>query len=247
MMLKPGPVDTFEVQNPVALRGAAGDAMELLEQAGSVAIIPLLLMGVAALVTRTRGSRGQERQQLKWFAFAASLMGVSFAAAFISSGVGLPAAADVFFIAGAIGLVLIPIASGLAILKYRLYDIDRIINRTLVYGTLTAVLGLGYAGLVVLLQGVLEPITRDQSYAVVGSTLAVAALFRPARARLQGFIDRRFYRARYDAARTLEEFSVRLRDEIDLDALSSELLEVVRSTMQPVHLSLWTRSPEGSK
>ncbi|MBA2312330.1 MAG: hypothetical protein H0V97_05970 [Actinobacteria bacterium] len=138
----------------------------------------------------------------------------------------------------------IPMAMGIAILKHRLYDIDKIINRTLVYGALTALLGLCYAGLVVALQGALAPLTQDQSYAVVGSTLVVAALFRPARGRVQDFIDRRFYRACYDATRTLEAFSVRLRDEIDLDTLSTELLTVVRSTMQPAHVSVWLRGPD---
>ncbi len=135
-------------------------------------------------------------------------------------------------------------AVAVAILKHRLYDIDLVINRTLVYLCLTGLLALAYLGIVVFLQRVLAPVTRDSDIAVAGSTLAVAALFRPLRARVQSFIDRRFYRSNYDAAETLGRFSSRLRDEVDLDSLSHELVAVVGSTMQPVHAALWLRSTE---
>jgi hypothetical protein len=135
---------------------------------------------------------------------------------------------------------LIPIARGAAILKHHLYDIDLIINRTLVYGGLTALLATTYFGMVVLLQRAI-PAASDSDLTIAGSTLAVAALFRPLRARLQGFIDRRFYRRKVDAQQTLESFSSRLRDDVDLDHLSADLLGVVRETMQPEHASLWLR------
>ena len=135
-------------------------------------------------------------------------------------------------------------AAGIAILRYRLYDIDRIINRTLVYGLLTAVLGLGYAGAVLVLGQLFGGVTEDPpSWAVAGATLAVAALFQPARRRIQQAVDRRFNRRNYNAAKTIERFSTRLREEVDLDTLSAELLGVVDQTMQPTKASLWLRPP----
>jgi hypothetical protein len=151
----------------------------------------------------------------------------------------------------AVGFVGIPIAIGIAILKYRLYDIDLLINRTLVYGSLTAMLALVYVGTIVLLQGLVRTLTGQESQLpIVASTLTVAALLNPLRGRMQGFIDRRFYRRKYDARKTLEAFSAQLRDETDLDALSDDLVGVVRETMQPTHVSLWLRPdtvPKGTK
>jgi hypothetical protein len=139
-------------------------------------------------------------------------------------------------------IALVPVAAGIAILRYRLYDIDRIINRTVVYGLLTALLGAVYAGAVLVLGQVFGGITAEPpSWAVAGAILAVAALFQPARRRIQAGVDRRFNRCNYDAAKTIEAFSVRLRDQIDLDTLSTELLSVVDQTMQPTTISLWLR------
>jgi len=196
----------------------------------------VIALCAAAMVIKLRRSTGEERLQRKWFSYAASLVAVAFLSFALVSPLGVePVVAFVIFVP------LLPISAGLAILKYRLYDIDVIINRTLVYGALSATLSLAYFGLVVILQQVLRPLTSQSDLAVAGSTLAVAALFRPAGSRIQALIDRRFYRAKYDAVRTLEAFSARLRDEVDLDALRSDLLTVVAHTMQPAHASLWLK------
>jgi hypothetical protein len=182
---------------------------------------------------RFRRSRAVERLQFKWFAYA----GVLVVLAILSTNV-LPTLGNLPWVA----VIALPISVGIAILRYRLYDIDRLINRTLVYGLLTAILGLVYAGAVLIFGQVFGGVTEDPpSGAVAGATLAVAALFQPARRRIQQVVDRRFNRRKYDAAKTVEAFTARLRDEIDLDTLSAELLAVADQTMQPTTAALWLR------
>jgi hypothetical protein len=244
--LVPGDIEPWNgVANPFGVSGAPGRVVATISDLLELAAIPGILLGVVALVIRMRTSRGIERQQLKWFAFSASIMGIGFALAFFFSALGNQGAADAAFITGAVGLLGIPIASGLAILRYRLYDIDVIINRALVYVVLTAVIVTAYAGGVLLFRTMLDPITGDNDVAIAASTLAVAALFGPARRRIQSFIDRRFYRSRYDAQQTLEGFAQRLRDEVDLDTLSSEILSVVSDTVRPRHASVWLAREAG--
>jgi hypothetical protein len=198
-------------------------------------------------------STSPERQQTKWVVFGIllwlvlmGLLGVPY-----SIEINRPPGSPLpwWSLAGSTGwwltLSIVPIALSIAVLRYRLYEIDLIINRTLVYGALTAMLVGMYVGSIVVLQGLLRALTGHESqFAIVASTLVVAALFNPLRRRIQGFIDRRFYRRKYDAAKTLEAFSAKLRNETDLDALSDDLVGVVRETMQPAHVGLWLREPD---
>jgi hypothetical protein len=226
--------------NPYALPGAAGDVFAGIASVSVLVYGVPALIGVAGLVVRMRGSHGVERQQLKWFAY----VGVLLLTALVVSAISLAThSLDVLGVVGwssflALSTFGLPLAIGIAILRHRLYDIDVVINRTLVYGGLTATLGATYLGLVLLL----GLTVGESDLAIALSTLAVAALFRPARARIQQAVDRRFYRRRYDAARTLEAFGGRLRDELDLDALQRELVKVVGDTVQPARASLWLRS-----
>ena len=210
---------------------------------GFLATAVLLLAAVSTFL-RFRRSRGEERQQLKWISLAGGVMAALFLAGETVPGPTL--LGDLLWAAGFVALVCIPVAAGIAVLKYRLYDIDVVINQTLVYGTLTISLATVYAASVVLLQGLLRVIAGGESQlAVVASTLAAAALFGPLRRRVQSFVDRRFYRQKYDAARTLEAFAARLRDETDLDDLTGELVDVVGRTVQPAHATLWLRETDG--
>jgi hypothetical protein len=216
----------------------------------SVVIPMLLLAGLGAVISlffRFRRARGDERQQIKWFASAAALTLVWYLV-FGQSTRGLPEA--MVALASLLVLQCIPVATGIAILRYRLYDIDLLINRTLVYGSLTLMLGLIYFGGVATTQamfGVLTGQEEQPQLAVVVSTLVIAALFMPLRRRIQSFIDRRFYRRKYDARKTLEAFSAQLRDETDLDTIGDELMNAVQETMQPAHISLWLRPDTASK
>ncbi len=209
----------------------------------------LALTAAASLLVRLIRSKGIERQQVEWFAYAVVLLAISTTLAYVVSEAmdvrWLGWISSVLVIASIVGL---PVAMSIAILRYRLYQIDSLINRTLVYGSLTAVLALVYFCTIVVFQRVLIVLTgQEPTLAVVASTLVIAALFNPLRRRIQSFIDRRFYRRKYDARKTLETFSAQLRDETDLDALSNGLVGVVRETMQPAHVSLWLRPEPASK
>jgi hypothetical protein len=240
------------VDNPFGIPGVEG-LMDVLARAGDVLAGIAFALAAASVVIRFRRSRGTERQQLKWFAYvgllAAAGLGLAMTQVLFGTQPGEDGGGTTLDIVGAVGwftalgaiVIGIPVATGMAILRHRLYDIDVVINRTLVYGALTATLLLSYLGLVLLLQLALGPITEDNGLAIAGSTLGVAALFRPLRARIQALVDRRFYRRKYDAAQTIESFGTRLRDEVELDSLSAELRSVVADTMQPAHVSLWLR------
>jgi hypothetical protein len=226
--------------NPLGLQQAEA-AFRLLATIAFPIGAMLAALSVASIVVRFRRARGVERQQLKWFAFAAVLVTLLWLV-FFAAGLERWLPPVLVHIVGEIWLGGIPAAIGIAVLRYRLYDIDRIINRTLVYGALTALLGVVYASIVLTLGQLFGGLGEDPpSWVVAGATLAVAALFQPARRRIQAVVDRRFNRRKYDAAKTVEAFSARLRDEIDLDALSAELLAVAHQTMQPTTAALWLR------
>jgi hypothetical protein len=245
----PGPLEGHPgVRNPFGLEGAPWVA-----SAGIfiLLLLPLCMLASAlSLVMRYRHSRGEEREQIKWIAFAASVVGLLYLITLVSSftysgpwgGAGTPLWLGLLQRAALASFTAVPIAVGFAVLRYRLYEIDILINRTMVYGSLTAMLIAVYFGVIVVLQRIFVLLTGQQStLAVVASTLLIAALFTPLRRRIQGFIDRRFYRKKYDARKTLESFSTKLRDETDLEALNNDLVGVVRETMQPAHVSLWLR------
>ena len=204
------------------------------------------LVAAFAMVLRLRRSRGVERQQLKWLAAAAAILPLASAAGVAGYYLGYKVVAGLAATASVLPIFL---AAGYAVLRYRLYDIDVVINRTLVYGSLTATLVALYFGGVTAIQALLVTLTGQHGLpqlAVVASTLVIAALFNPLRRRIQSFIDRRFYRSKYDARKTLEVFSGKLRDETDLEQLNAELLSVVRGTLQPEHASLWLRGSPGT-
>ena len=239
----------YKIDNPIGIEGLG--SVESLPVFG--VLTGLFFVGfagvVASVVVRFRRSRGVERQQMKWFTSAiVALVGGSVLASVVSDATGLQWLEDAGFWLSIAGIASLPVAVGIAILRYRLYEIDIIINRTLVYGPLTAILVLIYLGGVVSLQSALRTLTGQESQvAIVASTLAIATLFNPLRRRVQAFVDQYFYRRKYDARKTLEAFSVRLRDETNLKALSDDLVGVVRETMQPAHVSMWLRPETSSK
>ena len=248
--LSPGALLTHQIANPLGIGGVIGGVLQVLERVGGALLLVNLLASVASLIVRLGRARGEERQQLKWFVYAAALMVGGLAGSLVFS-TGRASSIAWFMIL--LGFMALPICTGIAILRYRLYDIDVVINRTLVYGSLTAMLAALYLGGVATAQALFRVLTGQEQQpqlAIVVSTLVIAALFNPLRRRIQGFIDRRFYRRKYDARKTLEAFSAKLRDETDLEALNSELVGVVRETMQPAYVSLWLRpetAPEGEQ
>jgi hypothetical protein len=233
----PQPLDQGLPLNPLGIQQLAG-VYELAAPTAFLLLGVLGLASVASLVVRFRRARGEERQQLKWFTYGAAVLALLLAVSAASQTLS----GRVPDLVVAAALAAPPLAIGVAVLRYRLYDIDRIINRTLVYGALTVLLAVVYAGIVLTLGQLFGGLGEDpSSWVVAAATLAVAGLFQPARRRIQAIVDRRFNRRKYDAAKTVEAFSVRLRDEVDLDALAAELLAVVDQTMQPTAASLWLR------
>jgi hypothetical protein len=234
--------------NPVGVQALSHPAWQAVRQV--VLVLAVATLGAVALAPLQRFRRADpvQRQQLKWFAFVITICVVSVLVAVAVQGFLPLLAAVLWFVAIAGVLVGLPAAVGLAVLRYRLYDIDQIINRVVVYATLTAILALGYASAVLALGQLFGGVTGDPpTWAIAGATLAVAALFQPARRRIQTAVDRRFNRRKYNTATTIQAFSTRLREQIDLDTLTTELLAVVDQTMEPTQASLWLRpSPHGS-
>jgi hypothetical protein len=233
-------VEHYVIANPIGVAGLENPE----ESTVGVALLGLMtlsaLVAFGSLVLRFRRSRGEERQQLKWFTYAGALVPLTWL------GDSLPALV-VGTLVSAAPIVFLPVAAGIAILRYRLYDIDRVINRTLVHGLLTVLLGAVYLVGVFGLGQLLNPVSGESALAVAASTPAVAALFQPARRRIQQAVDRRFNRRKYNTAKTIEAFSARLREQVDLDTLSTEVLAVIDQTMEPTRVSLWLRpSPPGS-
>ncbi len=233
--------DAGVIYNPLGVEGLP-NAFKLIQ----TLLFALMLISAASLFVRRLRARGVERQQLKWFTYSSTLaISGSILTYTLSEAIG---SVGLGYLLTLVGLIGIPISMGIAILRYRLYEIELIINRTLVYGSLTATLALLYLGSVTALQYIfsLLPGQGDNTLAIVVATLAIAALFNPLSRRIQGFIDRRFYKRKYDARKTLEAFASRLRYETDLERISEDLLEVVYETMQPSHPSLWLRFPASS-
>jgi hypothetical protein len=242
--LSPGLILSSTLQNPLGIEGLPNASKEI-----EAFMYALVVVGASSMLARLRHAGRIERQQIKWFAYATAvaISGVILKNT-VYTAVGLTWVWWVGLVLTTVGVVSSPVAMGIAIFRYRLYQIDIIINRTLVYGSLTAVLASVYLGGVVLLQYAFRALSGEGSQlAVVASTLIIAALFIPLRRRIQSFIDRRFYRRKYDARKTLEAFSAQLRNQTDLEALSDDLVGVVRETMQPAHVSLWLRSDAGQQ
>jgi hypothetical protein len=234
----PGPGVGLSIRNPFGI-----ESLPNLHEQLQALMFALIFVAAASLVWRLHHARGVERQQIKWVAYAGALGGgASLPTYTVLEAVDLRWLYMVGYVPALVGIVGFPTAVGIAIMRYRLYEIDLLINRTLVYGALTAMLVALYFGGIVVLQRAFVLLTGEKStLAVVASTLLIAALFTPLRRRIQSFIDKRFYRRKYDARKTLQVFSAQLRDETDLEALSSDLVGVVRETMQPAHVSLWLR------
>jgi len=244
-----------DIRNPLAVNGWGEQVVDIVGTAGDAIATLAFTLAAISVVLRFRRSHGVERLQLKWFSYAGLITLLGLITAMLQvlfgaddrerdTGGWLEVVGSVGWFTTLFGIVVaIPLATGIAILRHRLYDIDVVIRRTLVYAALTGTLVASYLGGVLLLQLLLSPLTEDNGLAIAGSTLAAAALFRPARARIQELVDRRFFRQKYDASQTIAGFGARLRNEVELDALSGELRGVVAETMQPAHVSLWLRRP----
>jgi hypothetical protein len=241
-IVDPDAIVALGIRNPVQVSPALLSILDPLAVVAFVLLLAVLLAAAVSSWLRLRRARGQARQQLKWFAYASAFLPVGFGLLIFGRSTTTDWIGGALVAVGSVGM---PVAVAVAIFRYRLYAIDRVINRTLVYGALTVLLGGTYAGIVLALGQLLGGLgATTPSWAVAGATLAVAALFQPARRRIQQAVDRRFNRRHYDAAKTIQAFSTRLRDEIDLDTLSAELLAVVNQTMQPTQASLWLRPPK---
>ena len=241
--LKPGPITDYEeYDNPFGI-GALAGFFDFASGHGSFGI-PLFLFStlapIAAVIVRFRHSRGIERLQMKWFTWAVAVTAVLWISGSLLPSAQLRAIVEPF---GLLSLCLAPVTIGIAVLRYRLYEIDRLISRTLVYGALTVMLGAAYVGLVLAGQALFSSFAGGSNLAIAASTLVVAALFLPFRSRVQDFVDRRFYRRRYDMQRTLEGFGGRLREQIEIEMLRSDLERVVAEAMAPEHVALWVRQP----
>jgi hypothetical protein len=239
----PGRISPYRISNPFGREAHLRSMLELLGDLGMATLLVCCVLAVISVFVRLQSAEGEERQQIKWFAYAAAVLLSTFflglPLAGVIAAIGLGWAAPIPLV---IGVLAIPAAVGVAMLRYRLYDIDVVINRTLVYGLLTLMLALVYFGGVTATQALFTVLTGQEEQpqlSIVISTLVIAALFTPLRRRIQSFIDRSFYRRKYDARKTLEAFSAKLRNDSDLDALSDDLVGVVRETMQPAHVSLW--------
>jgi hypothetical protein len=242
--VSPGPIDAEwrdAPDKPLTVDGLEG-FFDVAEVVSTVMLLFLLGALLASVVVRVRRSRGDERQQLKWMLVAVAF----FVAHIVVTEMigGLPSAVVNLLFAFAVASI--PVAAGIAILKYRLYDVDVVIRKTLVYGALTVLLGAAYVALVLAGQALFSSVAGGSDLAIAVSTLVVAALFLPVRARVQRLVDRRFYRRRYDAQRTLAAFGGRLREQVDLADLQADLESVVAETVQPTHLSLWLRQEAGT-
>jgi hypothetical protein len=236
------------VENPIGIGGSTGEMMSAVIDPGVLVLFVAIVLSALSLVFRYHRASGIQRQQIKWFAYAAALNGFLITIDIFDLSQLLGNA--LWTLLGSVAFASLYAAVGIAILRYRLYEIDIIINRTLVYGSLTAVLALVYFGGVATTEAIVRTLTGQEEQpqiAIVISTLVIAALFNPLRRRIQRFIDRRFYRRKYDAAMTLEAFSAKLREETDLEALNAELVGVVKETMQPAHASMWLRPDTASK
>jgi hypothetical protein len=238
ILLRPGALDEYpRVTNPIGVESAV---VSWSYAPGFILFSAALVGAAGSLVVRFRRARGVERQQLTLLA----AVGIFATAAFIANWLVGSFSTDLADAITLVGILAIPVAIGVAMLRYRLYDVDRVISKTLVYGALTVLLGAAYAGLVLAGQALFSSFAGGSDLAIAVSTLVVAALFLPLRSRVQRFVDRRFYRRRYDAQRTLETFGARLREQVQLEALSGELCAVVDETMRPVSVALWLRSRE---